>query len=76
MPNSDLQLLRPKEVCQLLGGIHISTLYRWMDEGKFPVQKIQIGPRAVGFKRSEVEKYINGEMGEHTEESDSEVAAA
>lgn len=64
MDNSKLQVLRPKEVCQLLGGIHISTLYRWMDEGKFPVRKVQIGPRAVGFKREDVEAYINGELEE------------
>ena len=64
MSNSELQVLRPKEVCQLLGGIHISTLYRWMDEGKFPCKKVQLGPRAVGFKKSDVEKYINGELEE------------
>lgn len=62
MDNSSLQVLRPKEVCQLLGGIHISTLYRWMDEGKFPLDKVQLGPRAVGFKKSDVEAYINGEL--------------
>ncbi len=62
MNNSNLQVLRPAEVCKILGGIHISTLYRWMDEGKFPLDKIQLGPRAVGFKASDVEKYINGEL--------------
>lgn len=64
MNNSNLQILRPAEVCQILGGIHISTLYRWMDEGKFPLKKVQLGPRAVGFKKTDVEAYINGEFDE------------
>ena len=64
MKNSDLQILRPKEVCKLLGGIHISTLYRWIDEGKFTIQKVQLGPRAVGFRRKDVEKFIESQIKE------------
>ena len=67
MSNSDLQILRPKEVCKLLGGIHISTLYRWMDEGKFTLKKIQLGPRAVGFRRQDVEQFIENQIEEQRE---------
>ena len=66
MTNSELQVLRPQQVCEILGNIHISTLYRWIDEGKFPLQKVQLGPRAVGFKKEDVEAYINGEYEEES----------
>jgi excisionase family DNA binding protein len=60
MKNSNLEVLRPKQVCKILGGIHISTLYRWIDDGTFPIEKIQLGPRAVGFRKSDVIDYIDG----------------
>jgi predicted DNA-binding transcriptional regulator AlpA len=33
-----------------------------MDEGKLPIEKISFGPRAVGFRKTDVEKWINGEL--------------
>ena len=62
MNTSDLELIRPKELCQLLGGIHISTLYRWESEGKLPIEKISFGPRAVGYRKADVEKWLSGEL--------------
>lgn len=55
MENSNI--LRPADICQILG-IHISTLYRWMDEGIFTVPKIQIGSRAVGFRQSDFDEWL------------------
>lgn len=57
----DLDIIRPKKLCSILD-IHISTLYRWMDEGRLPIKKISFGPRAVGFKREDVEKWLDGEL--------------
>ena len=56
MQNS-YQILRPKTLCKMLG-ISIPTLYRWEAEGKFPVQKIKIGPNSVGYRSDAVEKWI------------------
>lgn len=53
----DLQLIRPSELCDLLS-ISIPTLYRWESQGKLPIKKVRIGPGAVGFKRCEVEAWI------------------
>ena len=67
MSTSDLELIRPKQLCKLLGGIHISTLYRWESEGKLPIEKISFGPRAVGFRKSDVEAWLNGELDKEPE---------
>lgn len=53
----DLQLIRPKKVCEL-AGISIPTLYRWEAEGKLPVKKIKIGPGSVGFRKVDVERWL------------------
>ncbi|MDZ7695311.1 MAG: helix-turn-helix domain-containing protein [Balneolaceae bacterium] len=57
----ELDIIRPKKLCSILD-IHISTLYRWMDQDKLPIEKIQFGPRAVGFRKSDVEAWLNGEL--------------
>lgn len=57
----NLDIIRPKKLCSILD-IHISTLYRWMDENKLPIEKISFGPRAVGFRKSDVEKWLSGEL--------------
>lgn len=59
----DLQLIRPSELCDLLS-ISIPTLYRWEAQGKLPIKKVKIGPGAVGFRREDVEAWIE----ESTEE--------
>lgn len=62
MNTAELELIRPKELCRLLGGIHLSTLYRWEAEGKIPIDKIKFGPRAVGYRKSDYLAWINGEL--------------
>lgn len=54
---NDIKLIRPKDLCERLS-IGSSTLYRWMDEGKFTVPKVKIGPRSVAFRSSDVEAWI------------------
>ena len=34
-----------------------STLYRWLEAGRFP-KPVQLGPRAVGWRRSDVIEWI------------------
>lgn len=58
---NDLDIIRPAKLCSILD-IHISTLYRWESEGKLPIEKISFGPRAVGFRKSDVEKWLSGEL--------------
>lgn len=70
MPNKDLQLIRPKQLCSLLN-ISIPTLYRWMDNGDLPFPKIKIGPGAVGFRQTDVEKYIE----DQTEQEPQKISA-
>jgi len=58
---NDLQIIRPAELCKILK-ISIPTLYRWNAEGKLPIEKIKFGPNVVGFRRRDVEKWMNGEL--------------
>jgi len=57
----ELQLIRPKKLCSLLD-ISIATLYRWESEGKLPIPKVKIGPGAVGFRRQDVEDWIESNI--------------
>ena len=58
----DLSIIRPKELAELLS-ISIPTLYRMINNGELP-PKVQIGKRAVGWRRSQIEDW----MEERTEE--------
>ncbi|MEX0686787.1 MAG: AlpA family phage regulatory protein [Balneolales bacterium] len=49
-------LIKPRDLIKQLS-IPSSTLYRWMDEGKFP-RPIKIGPRRVAFKMKDVESWL------------------
>ncbi|MEX0681263.1 MAG: helix-turn-helix domain-containing protein [Balneolales bacterium] len=57
MEKTNLQLLRPKDVCKLLN-ISVPTLYRWQSEGKFEVRKIHIGPNSVAYRQSDVQTWL------------------
>jgi predicted DNA-binding transcriptional regulator AlpA len=59
--NDSLQIIRPARLCELLD-IHISTLYRWHEEDNIPIKKHHFGPSTVGYLRSDVEKWLNGEL--------------
>lgn len=58
------RILRPKEVAQLLS-ISIPTLYRMMDE--LP-PKIRVGKRAVGWRESEIQDWLEERTENRTEE--------
>lgn len=50
------RLLRRPEVEARLG-IKTSTVYSWMAAGRLP-RPLQIGPRAVGWKESDIAQFI------------------
>lgn len=52
----DDQLLDTAQVESAVG-VHRSTIRRWEREGIFPARR-QIGPRRVGWLRSEVERFM------------------
>ena len=58
----DLSLIRPNELADLLS-ISIPTLYRMINNGELP-PKVRVGKRAVGWRRSQIEDW----MDERTEE--------
>lgn len=60
MKNS-LQILTVKDVCSLLN-VSVPTIYRWEAEGTLPFPKIRIGPNKVGFRKTDVENYINDQV--------------
>lgn len=39
-------------------GLSHSTIYLWVSEGRFP-KPISLGPRAVGWVKSEIDEWIN-----------------
>lgn len=55
---NDLQLIRPADLAQLIS-VHLSTIYRWEKNGKLPIEKIKIGPAAVGYRKVDVEEWLN-----------------
>jgi len=57
MENSNIQIIRPKQLCKMLG-ISIPTLFRWHAEGHIPIQKVRFGKAAVGYRLSDVERWL------------------
>lgn len=55
---NDLKLVRPSQVCELLG-ISIPTLYRYLkDDPDFP-PRVRLGKNgAVAFRESDIRNYI------------------
>jgi len=51
------QILRRKDVESMVG-LSRSTIYKLMNQGLFP-KAIRLGPRAVGWRISEIENWIN-----------------
>ena len=54
------RLIRIKEVLQLIG-LSKTTLYKMIQEGKFP-QSVAIYGSAVGWKQDEVADWINSRV--------------
>ena len=50
-------IIRPKKLCMLLS-ISITTLYRWEANGQLPFKKIKVGPNVVGYRYSDVKKWL------------------
>ena len=53
-----LQILRPAEVCELLGGIHRATLWRWCESGRFP-QPIVLSRSVIGWRARVVDEWLD-----------------
>ena len=51
------RLIRLKEVMNRVG-LGRSTIYRWMDEGKFP-RPVRLGPRSVAWYEKDIEGWIS-----------------
>ena len=56
MKASDRYLRRSEVEARL--GVTRSTLYRWMRDGEGFPEPIQLGPRAVRWRESEVEAFL------------------
>lgn len=54
----DLQIIRVKELCSLLK-ISVPTLYRWHANGDIPLKKIRFGKNIVGYRKADVENWLN-----------------
>lgn len=65
----DERLLSVSRASELLGGIHIMTIYRMVSTGELP--SIRFG-RRVMFKRSDLVKWINNHRKKFTEGKDSD----
>ncbi len=53
-----LQILRPAQVCQLLGGIHRATLWRWCQSGRF-IKPIALSRSVIGWRERDVQEWIS-----------------
>ncbi len=51
-----VRLIRLKQVMEITG-LSRSSVYRYIDEGRFP-QSVSLGGRAVAWVESEVERWI------------------
>ena len=65
------KIIKPKELAEQLS-ISIATLYRWHANGTIPIEKIQVGPRSVGYRQSDVNAWINGDLDQNEAEIQTE----
>ena len=54
--------IRPRELAAKLG-VHLNTIYRWAEDGTLP-QPFRLGPRFVGWKREDIEAWLNEQAAE------------
>lgn len=50
-------LVDEPNACELLGGVHRSTLWRWIREGKLP-KPIKLGPGVARWRMSHIRAFI------------------
>lgn len=55
-------LIRAKEVCAMLGGIHRTTLWRWWQRGQFPPPTHQLGEQGVAWHINVVRDWIDAQQ--------------
>lgn len=60
---NDLKIIRIKDLKAILG-CSVATIYRWEAEGKLPIEKIKFGPNSVGYRKKDVDAWLNGETSE------------
>ncbi|QWL80938.1 AlpA family phage regulatory protein [Aeromonas hydrophila] len=53
----NIEIIRTAELIKCLN-VSRSTLWRWVSGGKFP-KPIKMGARAFGYRRSDVETWLN-----------------
>lgn len=51
------RIVRPKDLCQRLGGISRVTLWRWERKGLLPPKR-RIGPNVVGWLETEIDDFL------------------
>ena len=51
-----VRLIRLKEVMHRVG-LGRSTIYRWMDEGRFP-RPVKLGPRSIAWEEIDIDEWI------------------
>jgi predicted DNA-binding transcriptional regulator AlpA len=63
---ADHQIIRPREVKKLLGGVDDSTLWRWEHgpQGRNFPRRLKLGGRAAGYVRAEVEQWLRDRLAE------------
>lgn len=52
------QVLRPREAARYVG-VSRPTIDRWRKAGKFP-KALQLGDQAIGWRRSDLDEWLNG----------------
>jgi predicted DNA-binding transcriptional regulator AlpA len=50
----EADMMKLSDVQSFFGGVHHSTIYRWVDEGKIPAG-VYIGPNTVRWERGPLE---------------------
>jgi prophage regulatory protein len=56
------RILRFKEMQEMIGGYSRTSLWRLQKQDGFP-KKLQLGPRAVGWRLSDIQKWIKSLQG-------------
>jgi predicted DNA-binding transcriptional regulator AlpA len=49
--------VRLPEVLKIAGGVHRNTVYRWVEEGKFPPYH-RLSTRVVAWRQSDLNKWL------------------